>query len=133
MSSSLFHLLKPLENIFAGVSKKERRERAEAILREVGLEDRLLHRPGELSGGEQQRVAIARALISRPEVLLADEPTGNLDSRTSRAIVHLLADLNAQQGLAVVMVSHEEDLHREFAHAIVRLRDGEVVERENIR
>ncbi len=119
--------------IFADVAKKERRERAEAILREVGLEERMMHRPGELSGGEKQRVAIARALVNQPEVLLADEPTGNLDSRTSRDIVRLLGDLNARQDLAVVMVSHEEELLREFAHVIVRLRDGEVVERERIR
>ncbi len=119
--------------IFAGVSKRERRERAAAVLKEVGLAERLLHRPSELSGGEQQRVAIARALINRPEVLLADEPTGNLDSRTSRDIVRLLADLNAVQNLAVVMVSHEEALLREFAHRIVRLRDGEVVGREMVR
>jgi len=119
--------------IFSGVSKRERRDRAAAILREVGLEERMQHRPSELSGGEQQRVAIARALVNRPEVLLADEPTGNLDSRTSRDIVRLLADLNAAQGLAVVMVSHEEGLLREFAHGLVRLKDGEVVSRESIR
>jgi len=119
--------------IFAGISKRERRERAAAILREVGLEERLLHRPSELSGGEQQRVAIARALVNRPEVLLADEPTGNLDSRTSRDIVQLLAELNAAQRLAVVMVSHEEDLLKEFSHSLVRLRDGEIVSRERIR
>ena len=119
--------------IFAGVSKRDRRDRAAAILGEVGLEERMQHRPSELSGGEQQRVAIARALVNRPEVLLADEPTGNLDSRTSRDIVQLLADLNAAQGLAVVMVSHEEDLLKEFAHGLVRLKDGEIVSRESIR
>ena len=119
--------------IFADVVKQERRERAEAILREVGLDERMMHRPGELSGGEKQRVAIARALVNQPEVLLADEPTGNLDSRTSRDIVRLLGDLNARQDLAVVMVSHEEELLREFAHVIVRMRDGEVVEKERIR
>jgi putative ABC transport system ATP-binding protein len=119
--------------VFAEVSKRQRRERAEAILKQVGLEERMLHRPRELSGGEQQRVAIARALVNRPEVLLADEPTGNLDSRTSRDIVRLLAELNAERDLAVVMVSHEEALLKEFAHSIVRLRDGEVVERERVR
>ncbi|MGB2905916.1 MAG: ABC transporter ATP-binding protein [Candidatus Aminicenantaceae bacterium] len=119
--------------VFAEVSKRQRRERAEAILKQVGLEERMLHRPRELSGGEQQRVAIARALVNQPEVLLADEPTGNLDSGTSRDIVQLLANLNAAQGLAVVMVSHEEALLREFAHGIVRLRDGKVIKREHIR
>jgi putative ABC transport system ATP-binding protein len=119
--------------IFAGVSKRERRERAASVLNEVGLGERMQHRPSELSGGEQQRVAIARALVNRPDVLLADEPTGNLDSRTTRDIVRLLAELNGSQGLAVVMVSHEEDLLREFADGIVRLKDGEIVSRESIR
>jgi putative ABC transport system ATP-binding protein len=116
--------------IFAGVSKKERKARAEEMLGRVGLSQRLEHRPSELSGGEQQRVAIARALVNRPQVLLADEPTGNLDSRTSREIVELLAELNRSEGLTVIMVSHEEALAAEFARKIIRLRDGQVLSEE---
>jgi putative ABC transport system ATP-binding protein len=121
-----------LENVafpllFAGVAKKERNERAARILAEVGLYPRKDHRPAELSGGEQQRVAIARALINQPKILLADEPTGNLDSKTARQIVETLSDLNRRRGLTVVMVSHEEDLLPEFAHQIIRLHDGAVV------
>jgi len=126
-----------LENVafpllFAGVAKKERLRQAGEMLSKVGLHPRKDHRPSELSGGEQQRVAIARALINQPKVLLADEPTGNLDSVTSREIVQMLSDLNKNQGLTVIMVSHEEALLREFADDIMRLRDGQVVEREKI-
>lgn len=112
--------------LFAGVAKKERLARAERMLEKVGLSGRKNHRPTELSGGEQQRVAIARALINEPNVLLADEPTGNLDSRTSREIVQVLAELNEEQGLTVIMISHEEDLLAEFADEVVRLRDGRI-------
>jgi putative ABC transport system ATP-binding protein len=119
--------------IFAGVGRKERRQKAEAILEQVGLAARGDHRPSELSGGEQQRVAIARALINSPQVLLADEPTGNLDSQTSRGIVELLAGLNRTQGLTVIMVTHEEALTREFAHEQVVLRDGRVIHHEVLR
>lgn len=127
-----------LENVafpllFAGVPKKERRHRAEQVLEKVGLYPRRDHRPAELSGGEQQRVAIARALINRPKILLADEPTGNLDSETSSQIVQTLAQLNTDHGLTVIMISHEESLLRQFAHDVIRLRDGEVVEQESIR
>jgi putative ABC transport system ATP-binding protein len=117
--------------IFAGVEKKERKRRAAELLDKVGLAHRAGHRPPELSGGEQQRVAVARALANGPRLLLADEPTGNLDSRTSREIVGLLAGLNRDQNLTVVMVSHEEGLVREFAGEIVRLRDGRVVGTES--
>jgi len=116
--------------IFANVDKKERRRRAADLLERVGLSQRAHHRPAELSGGEQQRVAVARALANGPRILLADEPTGNLDSRTAAEIVGLLAGLNRDRGLTVVMVSHEEGLVREFAHDIVRLRDGRVVSAE---
>jgi putative ABC transport system ATP-binding protein len=116
--------------LFAGVAKKERLRRAEELLHTVGLEARKDHRPTELSGGEQQRVAIARALVNRPQILLADEPTGNLDSKTSRQIVEILSDLNRRHGLTIVMISHEQDLLREFAHELIRLHDGAVVERE---
>jgi putative ABC transport system ATP-binding protein len=113
--------------LFAGVAKRQRAQRAAEILQSVGLEARVGHRPGELSGGEQQRVAIARALVNRPRVLLADEPTGNLDSKTSRQIVEILAGLKVSQGLTVVMISHEEQLLREFADELIYLQDGAVV------
>jgi len=127
-----------LENValpllFAGVAKKERNKRAAEMLTKVGLYPRKDHRPSELSGGEQQRVAIARALINQPKILLADEPTGNLDSKTSRQIVQTLSDLNKNQGLTVIMISHEESLLSEFADDIIRLHDGKVVELEEIR
>ncbi|HMA54092.1 MAG TPA: ABC transporter ATP-binding protein [Acidobacteriota bacterium] len=113
--------------IFAGVDRAERKRRAAELLDKVGLAHRAKHRPPELSGGEQQRVAVARALANGPRLLLADEPTGNLDSRTSREIVGLLAGLNRERNLTIVMVSHEEGLVREFAREIVRLRDGRIV------
>jgi putative ABC transport system ATP-binding protein len=113
--------------LFAGVAKRQRLQRACELLGSVGLEARTSHRPGELSGGEQQRVAIARALVNRPRILLADEPTGNLDSKTSRQIVELLAGLKASQGLTIVMISHEEQLLREFADELIYLQDGAVV------
>jgi putative ABC transport system ATP-binding protein len=116
--------------LFAGVAKKERLRRAEELLQTVGLEARKDHRPTELSGGEQQRVAIARALVNHPQILLADEPTGNLDSKTSRQIVEILAELNKHQGLTIVMISHEQDLLREFADEMIRLHDGAVVDHE---
>jgi putative ABC transport system ATP-binding protein len=120
-----------LENVafpllFAGVAKKERKIRAEQMLAKVGLGNRKDHLPAELSGGEQQRVAIARALINQPKILLADEPTGNLDSKTSREIVRALSDLNKNQGLTVVMISHEESLLAEFADNIIHFCDGRV-------
>ena len=127
-----------LENVafpllFAGVARKERNARAARMLEEVGLLARKDHRPSELSGGEQQRVTIARALINQPKILLADEPTGNLDSGTSKQIVQLLADLNRNQGLTVIMISHEHALLAEFANELVQLCDGKIVERQKIR
>ena len=122
-----------LENVafpllFAGVPKKDRRRRAEEMLTKVGLDSRKDHRPAELSGGEQQRVAIARSLINDPKILLADEPTGNLDTKTSRQIVQILSGLNKEQGLTVIMISHEESLLAEFANEVIHLCDGKVVE-----
>jgi putative ABC transport system ATP-binding protein len=127
-----------LENVafpllFAGVAKRERNHRAAEMLTRVGLYPRKDHRPTELSGGEQQRAAIARALVNQPKILLADEPTGNLDSKTSRDIVQTLADLNRNQGVTVIMISHEELLLQEFGHEVIRLRDGEIVDREKLR
>lgn len=129
--SALENVAFPL--LFAGVAKKERARRAAELLNLVDLGARLNHRPTELSGGEQQRVAIARALANQPQILLADEPTGNLDSKTSQQIVRLLANLRAERGLTVVMISHEEALLREFADRMVYLQDGAVVSQEVVR
>lgn len=117
--------------VFAGLDKKDRKRRAADLLDKVGLAHRANHRPAELSGGEQQRVAVARALANGPRLLLADEPTGNLDSRTAREIISLLAGLQRETTLTIIMVSHEESLVREFAREIVRLRDGRMVAGES--
>ena len=129
--SALENVAFPL--LFADVPKPKRIERAAELLHAVGLEARRDHRPSELSGGEQQRVAIARALVNRPQILLADEPTGNLDSKTSQQIVQTLHDLNASQGLTIVMISHEEDLLRTFADELIYLHDGAVTSHEMLR
>lgn len=108
--------------IYSGVSKKERKERAEAVLLKVKLDDRMHHKPNELSGGQCQRVAIARALINNPAIILADEPTGNLDSITSHEIMDILGKIHAD-GNTVILVTHEEDISH-FARRIIRLKDG---------
>ncbi len=118
--SSLENVALPL--IYAGFSKADRTEKAMLALRNVGLENRSGHRPNELSGGQRQRVAIARALVNDPSILLADEPTGNLDSKTSYEIMDLFDQIHSK-GNTVIMVTHEEDI-AEYAHRIVRLRDG---------
>lgn len=108
--------------IYAGVSKKERHERAMAALEKVGLAERSHHKSNELSGGQIQRVAIARALVNNPSILLADEPTGNLDSKTSVEVMHIFGKLQ-EAGNTVVLVTHEEDIAA-YARRVVRLRDG---------
>jgi putative ABC transport system ATP-binding protein len=109
--------------VYRGVGRSERRRRASTALDTVGLSHRLGHRPGQLSGGEQQRVAIARALVGDPRVVLADEPTGNLDSRTGGEVMDLLTRLNEEQGVAVVLVTHDPDVAAR-AHRRIRIRDG---------
>ena len=116
-----------LAMIFAGTARAEREQRAASLLESVGLGGRQHHRPKELSGGEQQRVAIARALSNNPRILLADEPTGNLDSRTSGEIMKLLQDLNVRDGRTVIMVTHDPSLAERYAHRTVTLLDGAVV------
>jgi putative ABC transport system ATP-binding protein len=114
-----------LPTLYAKLDKQQRLERARKALEMVGLGDRLEHFPSQLSGGQQQRVAIARALVNQPSILLADEPTGNLDSRTSVEIMQIFQELNEQQGLTIVLVTHEPDIAH-FARRIVVFRDGKI-------
>jgi len=119
-ASSLENVALPL--IYAGYSKSERDEKAMAALAGVGLDNRAHHKPNELSGGQRQRVAIARALVNDPSIILADEPTGNLDSKTSYDIMDLFAKLH-DKGNTIIMVTHEDDI-AQYSHRIIRLRDG---------
>lgn len=119
-ASALENVALPL--IYAGYSKSDREEKAMAALESVGLADRYHHKPNELSGGQRQRVAIARALVNNPSIILADEPTGNLDTKTSYDIMQLFQELH-DQGNTIIMVTHEDDIAH-YAHRIVRLRDG---------
>jgi putative ABC transport system ATP-binding protein len=119
-ASCLDNVALPL--IYAGFNKSDREEKAFQSLSNVGLADRVHHRPNELSGGQRQRVAIARALVNDPSIILADEPTGNLDSKTSYGIMELFHELH-QKGNTIIMVTHEDDIAH-YAHRIVRLRDG---------
>lgn len=112
---------------FGGLRGQQRRDRAGKLLERVGLADRMSHRPSELSGGEQQRVAIARALANSPKVLLADEPTGNLDSIRSHELLGLLRDMVSQDSLTILMVTHDQELAHSFADRLVFMKDGRVV------
>ena len=118
--SALDNVVLPL--VYSGVPKAERLLRGEEVLEQVGLKDRMMHKPNELSGGQKQRVAIARALVNKPAIILADEPTGNLDSKTSVEIMGLFEEIH-RMGNTVILVTHEEDI-AEYAHRIVRLKDG---------
>lgn len=111
-----------LPMVYAGISKKDRTSRAEQVLKDVGLADRMDHKPNQLSGGQRQRVAVGRALVNKPSIILADEPTGNLDSKTSLEIMQLLDEIHAA-GNTVIVVTHEEEV-AEHAHRVIRLRDG---------
>ncbi len=117
-----------LPMVYAGVNKEKRHQRAKEVLKLVGLEDRMLHKPNELSGGQRQRVAVARALVNQPSIILADEPTGNLDSKTSYEIMNLFDEIY-QKGNTVILVTHEEDIAH-YAKRIIRLKDG-LIETDN--
>ncbi len=130
-----FHYLLPeftaLENVMmpaliSGMSKQEASQKAESLLQFVGLQDRLDHKPGELSGGEQQRVAIARAVILKPKLLLGDEMTGNLDSENSKKVIDLLLDLNREFGIAILIVTHDLDVARRMKR-VLTMKDGKIV------
>ena len=130
-SFNLISTMTALDNVtlsmmFAGVERAERDRRAADLLESMGLAGRLRHRPSQLSGGEQQRVAISRALANRPRLLLADEPTGNLDSRTSHEIMGVLKGLNEREGKTIILVTHDANLASQFAHRTVVLMDGMV-------
>lgn len=124
-STALDNVILPL--IYAGFSKADRIKRGKEVLEQVGLGDRIMHKPNELSGGQRQRVAIARALVNNPAIILADEPTGNLDSKTSVEIMGLFEEIH-KNGNTIILVTHEEDI-AQHAHRIVRLKDG-VVEKD---
>ena len=119
-TTALDHVALPM--VYAGFSKSERIERATEVLKQVGLDDRMDHKPNQLSGGQRQRVAVARALVNKPSIILADEPTGNLDSKTSVEIMNLFNEIHTN-GNTVILVTHEEEIAA-YAHRIIRLRDG---------
>ncbi|HEY6172602.1 MAG TPA: ABC transporter ATP-binding protein [Candidatus Kapabacteria bacterium] len=128
-SNALHNVELPL--VYSGIKKEERLERAYQALVNVGLDSRATHKPNELSGGQRQRVAIARALVTNPSIILADEPTGNLDSKTGDEIMHLFQELH-DKGNTIILVTHEEEIAR-HAHRIVRVRDGKIERDEQVR
>lgn len=121
-STALENVALPM--VYAGKGKEERTQRAKEVLEQVGLSDRLDHKPNELSGGQRQRVAVGRALVNHPSIILADEPTGNLDSKTSVEIMNLFDQIHSK-GNTVILVTHEEDI-AQHAHRVIRLRDGQI-------
>jgi len=130
---NLLPRLTALENvelpmIYAGIPKRKRVERAKKLLEMVGLSDRMKHRPSQLSGGQQQRVAIARALANDPRIILADEPTGNLDTKSGEVVINILRDLN-RKGLTIVIVTHDPDITI-IAHRVIHLKDGKIIKEE---
>jgi putative ABC transport system ATP-binding protein len=136
-SFNLLPRLTAMENVaiplmFVGVAERDRLAAARGLLEQVGLADRMDHRPTQLSGGEQQRVAIARALVSQPAIILADEPTGNLDSATGNEIMALLRALNREQGVTLLLVTHDPEAAA-FADLVIQLRDGAIVDEPQVR
>jgi ABC-type lipoprotein export system ATPase subunit len=127
-TSALENVAMPLAYGSEHLSERETRRRAEEILCRVGLDDRLDHKPSQLSGGQQQRVAIARALVNRPTLLFADEPTGNLDSRTSAEVLHMFQQLNEQERITIILVTHDANVAR-YAERVIHIRDGVVLDR----
>jgi putative ABC transport system ATP-binding protein len=128
-STALDNVALPL--VYAGMSSKDRTNRAREVLTDVGLADRMTHRPNELSGGQRQRVAVARALVNKPSLILADEPTGNLDTKTSLEIMALFDEIHAL-GNTLIVVTHEEDI-AQYAHRIIRLNDGLIASDERMK
>ncbi|SDY61068.1 ABC transporter ATP-binding protein [Nitrosomonas sp. Nm33] len=133
-----FNLLKrmtALDNVatpllYAGMNRKESRKHALTLLQQTGLGQFTLHYPNQLSGGQQQRVAISRALVNQPQLILADEPTGNLDSQTSHEIMTLFKQLNENQGISIILVTHEDDI-ASYANRLIRLKDGRIIQDKN--
>jgi ABC-type lipoprotein export system ATPase subunit len=126
-TSALENVAMPLSYTADHLSDREARRRAEEMLRRVGLADRLEHEPSQLSGGQQQRVAIARALVNRPSIVFADEPTGNLDSRTSEEVLHMFEHLNTEDGITIVLVTHDASV-AQHARRIIRIHDGVIAD-----
>lgn len=133
-SFNLISSMNALENvelplIFSGIGVNERKTKAKEVLSTVGLEKRILHKPAELSGGEQQRVAIARAIVNQPKILLADEPTGNLDSETSLEIIKVLYELNQEMNKTIITVTHDEKIIKSFATRVSFMLDGKIIDK----